>query len=167
MKRVILIVALLASMSAPAGAGFREGLEAYARLDYDKAMAEWLPLAEEGDAKSQYQVAVLYLRGEGVLRDEAEAAKWFRRAADRGDADAQFNLGHMYAQGAGVKKDFIEAYKWFALAADSYQANPTGDWAITDPALAERFRYQIGAQLNEKELARAQKRVKQWKPKTN
>ncbi|MEM7226078.1 MAG: tetratricopeptide repeat protein [Pseudomonadota bacterium] len=167
MKRVILIALLFWAMAQPAGAGFREGLEAYSQLDFDKALAEWLPLAEEGDVPSQYQIAVLYLRGEGVPQDFAEAAKWFRKAADRGDGDAQFNLGHMYAQGSGVKKDFIEAYKWFYVAADTYQAAPGGEWANPDPSQAARFRDQISAQLSDNERAKAERRAKAWKPKKN
>ncbi len=166
MKRMIFTGLLLSVLAHPAGAGYREGLEAYSRLDYDQALAEWLPLAEQGDPQSQYQIAVLYLRGDGVPQSFAEAVKWFRKAADRGDGDAQFNLGHMYAQGSGVKKDFIEAYKWFYVAADSYQANPAGDWANPDPSQAARFRDQISAQLSDKERAKAEKRAKAWKPKT-
>ena len=102
MKRIIFAGLLLSVLAQPASAGYREGLEAYSRLDFDTALAEWLPLAEAGDVPSQYQIAVLYLRGDGVPQDYAEAVKWFRKAADHGEADAQFNLGHMYAQGAAA-----------------------------------------------------------------
>ena len=38
----------------------------------------------------------MYVNGEGVPENNAEAVKWFRKAADQGFADAQFNLGRMY-----------------------------------------------------------------------
>ena len=60
----------------------------------------------------------MYDNGEGVLKDEAEAVKWFRLAAEQGDAKAQFNLGLMYDNGEGVLKDEAEAVRWFRLAAE-------------------------------------------------
>ncbi len=50
----------------------------------------------------------LYANGEGVLKDEAEAVRWFRLAAEQGDALAQSNLGAMYANGRGVLKDPVQ-----------------------------------------------------------
>jgi TPR repeat protein len=54
--------------------------------------------------------------GNGV-RDNAEAAKWYRIAAGQGDADAAFNLGGMYHYGRGVARDDKEAAIWYAKAA--------------------------------------------------
>ena len=34
----------------------------------------------------------------GVPEDDAEAVKWFRKAADQGDAHAQYNVGVMYGR---------------------------------------------------------------------
>ena len=49
-----LITALCAGftlgLTAPAWAGFDEGLAAYQRGDYATALREWRPLAEQGDA---------------------------------------------------------------------------------------------------------------------
>ena len=41
----------------------------------------------------------------GVPKDEAEAVRWFRKAAEQGDADAQRSLGAMYDTGKGVPED--------------------------------------------------------------
>ena len=54
----------------------------------------------------------------GVLKDAAEAVRWFHLAAEQGDATAQFNLGFMYANGEGVPKDAAEAVRWYRLAAE-------------------------------------------------
>ena len=48
----------------------------------------------------------------GVLKDEAEAVRWFRLAAEQGVADAQNNLGAMYGTGKGVLKDFVLARRF-------------------------------------------------------
>jgi hypothetical protein len=46
-----------------------------------------------------------------VPQDDAEAVKWFRKAADQGDPYAQFNLGNMYAEARGVPQDDAETVK--------------------------------------------------------
>ena len=58
----------------------------------------------------------MYDKGEGVLKDEAEAAKWYRLAAEQGTATAQNNLGLMYANGEGVLKDSVLAHMWSNIA---------------------------------------------------
>jgi TPR repeat protein len=59
----------------------------------------------------------MYTNGEGVARDNAEAVKWYRKAAEQGYVDAQYNLGLMYEDGDGVAEDDIFAYMWWNLAA--------------------------------------------------
>ena len=83
-----------------------------------KVLAEIRAGADKGDAKAQYELGRAFFSGTlGVAKDEAEAAKWFRKAAEQNVADAQYNLGVCYDSGEGVAKDEIEAYKWWLLAA--------------------------------------------------
>ena len=79
-------------------------------------------LAEQGDDKAQFNLALDYSSGNGVKQDKAEAAKWFRKAAEQGNAKAQFNLGCCYDNGDGVKQDKAEAAKWFRMAAEQGHA---------------------------------------------
>ncbi len=60
----------------------------------------------------------MYSKGRGVAKDEAEAVKWYRKAAEQGLATAQFNLGLKYERGEGVAKDHGKADKWLHKAAD-------------------------------------------------
>jgi TPR repeat protein len=39
-------------------------------------------LAEKGDARAQYLIGVKYDFGNGVLEDDKEAVKWYRKAAE-------------------------------------------------------------------------------------
>jgi len=72
---------------------------------------------------------------------------WFRMAANRGVTDSQYNLGILYARGIGVDRNLAESYKWFALAAKR------GDKE------ADNKRDEIGTQLDEAELAAAERAV--------
>ena len=67
--------------------------------------------------------ALMYAKGRGVPQDDAEAAKWYRRAADQGVARAQYNLGRTYDEGQGVPQDYVEAVKWYRRAADQGDAD--------------------------------------------
>ena len=57
-----------------------------------------------------------------MTEDEAEAAKWYRKAAEQGNASAQYNLGVRYDNGQGVVKDEAEAVKWYRKAAEQGDA---------------------------------------------
>ena len=72
--------------------------------------------AEQGDAKAQFVLGSRYANGEGVLKDEAEAVRWYRLAAESGEAIAQSILGQMYVLGQGVRKDFGLAHMWLNIA---------------------------------------------------
>src|SRR5207237_1279659 len=79
--------------------------------------------AEQGFATEQYNLGAMYAKGNGVLKDEVEAVKWYRKAADQGLAPAQSNLGFMYLKGRGVLKDEAEAVKWYRKAAEQGEAH--------------------------------------------
>ena len=89
-----------------------------------KVLAEIRAGADKGDAKAQYELGCAFFSGTlGVAKDEAEAVKWFRKAAEQNVADAQFSLGACYANGQGVTKDDAEAVKWFRKAAEQNLAD--------------------------------------------
>ena len=50
MKSVLLAAVLAMILTGPVRAGYDEGLEAANRGDYATALAEWRPLAEQGNA---------------------------------------------------------------------------------------------------------------------
>ena len=84
MKRVISALVFLIGLAAPAWAGFDEGVAAYERGDYETALREFRPLAEQGEAKAQAILGVVYSKGGGVPQDDAEAVKWYRLGAEQG-----------------------------------------------------------------------------------
>ncbi len=100
-----------------ARADFEAGLQAYDAGDYAAAIAEWQPLAEQGNLEAQFGMGIIYENGRGIGRDNIQAAEWYTRAAEGGHPGAQFNLGNMYQQGLGVTKDPSQAVYWWTLAA--------------------------------------------------
>jgi len=114
----ILPVLLILLIGTPAYADFQKGLDAAKSGDFATALKEWRPLANKGMADAQYNLGVMYRRGEGVTQDYEVAIEWFRLAAEQGNASAQSNLGAIYDQGRGVIRDPNAAFKWFKLAAE-------------------------------------------------
>ncbi|KAB2653537.1 MAG: sel1 repeat family protein, partial [Verrucomicrobia bacterium] len=93
-------------------------LHAQKLIKDSKELTELRAKAESGDAVAQFNLGSSYANGEGVVKDDVEAVKWYRKAAEQNDADAQFNLGNSYANGKGVTKDDVEAVKWYRKAAE-------------------------------------------------
>ena len=68
---------------------FDEALAAYHRGDYAAALKGFRVHAEQGIANAQFNLGVMYQKGQGVTRDDAEAVRWFRLAAEQGHANAK------------------------------------------------------------------------------
>jgi TPR repeat protein len=117
MQRAILFLCGLFWYSF-AAAGYDEAMAAYAKGDFNTALVEFQPLADRGDAASQYHLGLMYDEGEGVPRDSAKGVEWFRKAAEQGYANAEFELGYMYILGRGIAQDFKTAAAWFLKAAE-------------------------------------------------
>lgn len=100
------------------GADFAKGQDAYNSGNYETAIMEWQPIAQEGDAGGQFGMGLLYANGFGVALDDDQAINWYLAAAEQGHAEAQCNLAVMHANGWGVPQSFDEAFKWYALSAE-------------------------------------------------
>lgn len=60
----------------------------------------------------------MYCTGTGVVRNLAEAVRWYPRSAEHGDRYAQYNLAIMLLKGQGIAQDVEEAFRWCCLAAE-------------------------------------------------
>lgn len=106
-----------AASAADLNDDFERGWDAYTARKYPETMAFWRKAAEQGHARAQNGLGVLYRDGLGVTKDSKQAARWFQASANNGYAYAMFNLGLAYRDGAGVARDDVEAYKWLLLSA--------------------------------------------------
>ena len=113
-----------------------KGLAAFAVGDYATAMAECLPLAEDGDADAMFCVGQMYANGFGVDMDDSKALHWLGLAAGNGHAEAQYTLGVMHANGWGVAMNDVPAAGFYRLAAEQ---------GYLDAQTALGFSYKHGA----------------------
>lgn len=115
----LLLVACLAVAVAIYGAppsyaaDFFRGDQAYVDGDFDTARNELTPLAEKGDATSQFLLGLMHYHGKGGTRDFGKAFSLFERAAARGFRSARFNVAYMLVRGEGVERDQEKALKIF------------------------------------------------------
>ena len=93
-----------------------------ANRDYGQIIPKWLDMANSGDAKAQYNMGVLYHKGQGVTQDYSQAAQWYYKAAMQGHVKAQLYLGTLYQSGRGVQKDYAQAGAWYLKAAKQNDA---------------------------------------------
>lgn len=119
MKQLLILSMVLAPLllSTPAqSADFQTGLDAYENKDYATALAEFAPLAEQGDAKAQSRMGILYGFGRGVPKDDKIAIKWLLLAAEQGEGLAMYNMGALCEDSRA--SDNVCIKKWFKLSAD-------------------------------------------------
>jgi putative methionine-R-sulfoxide reductase with GAF domain len=72
--------------------------------------------AENADPAAEYALGLRYASGDGVTRDDKEAAVWFTKAAENGNVKAQVALSTRYWAGRGVTPSLSQAYFWTVLA---------------------------------------------------
>ena len=101
---------------------FEEGLRAAQEENYQKAYQLWFIEAEKGDPFAQFNLGVMYERGDGVTQDYKKAMKWFEKSAELGYSPAQVNLGIMNLNGRGIPQNIMAALKWFQKAAEKGNA---------------------------------------------
>ena len=125
--------------------------------DLSQAMKWFRSGAEQGDARAQYEVAMMYYRGQGVARNNATGFDWAKKAAEQGFAMAQNRVGVSFERGEGVAQNVSTALEWYRKAAaqgESYAQNNLGRMLLfvrgvpQDPGQAYEFFGRAAAQGN-------------------
>ena len=114
MKKGIGIILFVLALCSPVQADYIQRLF---MGEHEAALKEMRPLAMKGNAKAQYDYALMFETGLVVIQDQAEAAKWYKKSAAQGYPYAQNNLGVMYEEGRGVERDYAKAADLFRQAA--------------------------------------------------
>ena len=150
------IVVFLGSAGVSDSADYQKGLAAFESEDYETALKEFQPLAENKGILSylyskkdiinaQYRLGFMYAYGKGVPKDYKIAVKWYRLAAEQEHASAQSNLGVMYSAGQGIIKDYVYAHMWGNIASSNGNKN------------GEKLRDIVTKEMNTSQIETAQK----------
>ena len=125
----------------------------YRKGNLAEAFEGFRTCAEAGCGRAQFNLGVMFHNGEGVAKDDVEAARWMQCAAELGSCPvgatcagpggtvcaalasqgivrAQCNLGTMYDKGEGVEKNATEAVRWYRRAAE--QGDAFGQFMLGD-----------------------------------
>ena len=92
-------------------------ISAYETKQYDVA-ADLMKSINTDSPEVQFDFAKMYENGWGVKKDDAQAERWYRKAAELEHVKAQNNLGVKYRTGDGVAKNYTEAMYWLRKAAE-------------------------------------------------
>src|SRR5688572_1406075 len=76
-----------------------------------------LKRSAEGNVANQLKLAVKYSTGEGVVKDQSEASRWYLRAAEAGDVQAMYEVSLRHRYGYGVAKNATNSNVWRQRAA--------------------------------------------------
>ena len=119
MPKNITLITFLCSLfvTFQVSADYFDGQRAYANGDYSIAILEWTQVAEDGNARAQYNLGWMHANAKGTVQDFKEAIKWYTKSAEQGNLNAQYNLGNLYLRGQGATQNDKLAFSWFIKAA--------------------------------------------------
>lgn len=120
MHRILIALATvlwITTTNAAAGP-FEQGLKAYERERYSRALRYLSEAAEAGEAEAQFLVGRMYLDGQGTDPDPQEAVVWLEQAAANEHREAAQLLAKIYGSGLGVPMDAAKAGAFLERAAE-------------------------------------------------
>jgi TPR repeat protein len=115
-RDIILNLSMVCAFAAIAGSGGRASCQG---LIAEPREAPQRMSGGSTSVESEIKLGAAYLTGNGVSKDDKQAAYWFEKAAEAGDASAQDQIGFFYQAGIGVPADPVRAAHWYHLAAAS------------------------------------------------
>jgi TPR repeat protein len=117
-------------------------------------------MADNNNPAAENALGRRYATGDGVRLDEAEAVRWFTRAAEQGNVAAQSKLGAIYYGGRGVPQDLSQAYFWMLLA----RANGDATSKALAPSVTARLTRAQSTSIEQQADAWLQQHLATWKP---
>jgi TPR repeat protein len=104
--------------------------------NFKKAHELLLPLAEGNNAEAQFLLGSLYIKGQGIEKDDTKGMSWVMKAAhqgydearsraisicldlaEQGDTAAMYNVGYMCLNGWGGEHNTNACIRWLMTAA--------------------------------------------------
>lgn len=123
-RKLLLVwtLALSGIASAATTETLKDAQEAIQAGDKLRALGIYTMLADEGNAKAEYNLGQMYIGGDGVQQDVGEAQKWYRRSAEHGFVEAQYTLGALHFRRIAALQSHEEAIAWYRKAAEQGHA---------------------------------------------
>jgi hypothetical protein len=104
--------------------------DAYGKGDFPKALDHFRAAAIAGDPDAMYYTGVMYAEAEGVAKaNDAEALRWYEKAAARDQPKALMTIGRFYVVGQGVERDTRKGLEYFERAVKATPPGPDRDKA--------------------------------------
>lgn len=97
---------------------YKEGMLQYEKGNFQEAFRLIKKAAQEKNAQAEYQLSLMYQKGEGISADKEQAFYWCRRAAHRDHMKAAYAVSKMYQNPSLVEHDNQQAYYWLRRAAE-------------------------------------------------
>ena len=118
--------------------------------------------AEGGDARSQYNLGILYGsglddNGYAVEIDRPQTVRWLLAAAEQGLPRAQVKLAEVYAEAPDISGSHATACGWFLLAAMGLRG--------IHLHRAQSGYERIASHLTPAQIAKAKRFARDWSPK--
>lgn len=89
-----------------------QGVAFYQQGNYAMAFQSFMHAAIKGNPIGMNNVAVLFMNGQGSVKDEKAAFEWTKRAADIGYEPSYYTLAVKFYQAVGVNMDLDQALFW-------------------------------------------------------
>jgi len=96
---------------------YQTARRAYEVGKFTEALTILERLADAGEARAQYEVALMYLQGIGTKVDPLRGGQWMLAAANNGNVTAMVEIGGRFENGVNAEKNLILAFTWYRRAA--------------------------------------------------
>lgn len=141
MEKLLAAIMLMTTFTVWAGA-YEDGQAAYEREEFATAVAKFKTAAEQGNARAQSMLGVMYRLGKGVESDYAKSERWYKMAVEQGDVGAQNNLASLYSDEEYGMQNYTEAARLFKLSAaqgNAYAQFKLGEMYSLGQGLAQNY----------------------------
>jgi uncharacterized protein len=96
---------------------------------------------KRGDPQAELEMGMRYAQGDGLIKNETQAASWLGKASRHGSIEAQYQLGLALLEGRGVVQDYHGAFLWINKAAQ--KGYPPAEYSLGD-----LYRFGTGVELD-------------------
>lgn len=118
MKNTILLLTLMTTMNLTANPFTDRGVDNTSLVKQTSQKYFYAKrAADRGNALAQFDLAMMYLKGDNVQQNKKLAFKYFHKAARNNIVEAKFQMGLNFSEGRGVRQQNQLARYWFKLAA--------------------------------------------------